>query len=85
MLHYQQAMTGRMRKTMNKTTEMQAGDLWDALGSLTDGQAVQVLAHLFTRFEQRRQHDLDDPAATAFFQFLAASMTQVQSCNVSRR
>ncbi|MDR2549192.1 MAG: hypothetical protein LBD10_03185 [Desulfobulbus sp.] len=70
---------------MSKKTEMQTGDLWDALGSLADDQATQVLVHLFTRFEQRRQQSPDDPAAEAFFRMLAAVVENVQSCNVNRR
>ena|GEM_PF-5217275 len=46
---------GRMRKRAGRQTDMHAGDLWDKLGSLADDQATQVLTHLFTRFEQRRQ------------------------------
>lgn len=64
---------------------MRTGDLWDALGSLDDDQATQVLAHLFSRFEQRRQHCPDDPAAEAFFRNLEAIVAQVLSCNVGRR
>jgi len=64
---------------------MNSNDLWDALGSLDDEQATQVLTQLFTRFEQRGEQYPDDPAAAAFFQTLAAILAQVQSCNANRR
>ncbi|WP_310600293.1 hypothetical protein [Desulfobulbus sp.] len=70
---------------MSDKTEMQTGDLWDALGSLADDQATQVLAHLFTRFEQRWQQCPDDPAPEAFFRMLAVAVEHVQSCNINRR
>jgi len=68
-----------------KENEMQVGNLWDALGSLEDDQATQVLVHLFTRFEQRRQQNPDDPVAEAFFRMLAVTVESVQSCNLNRR
>jgi len=64
---------------------MNSNDLWEALGSLEDEQAMQVLTQLFARYEQRREHSPDDPAVAAFFQNLAVIMAQVQSCNVNRR
>lgn len=64
---------------------MNSNDLWDALGSLEDDQAYQVLTQLFVRYEQRREQYPDDPATVIFFQNLTAIMTQVQSCNVNRR
>ena len=64
---------------------MQVGNLWDALGSLEDDQATQVLVHLFTRFEQRRQQSPDDPVAEAFIRVLAVTVESVQSCNLNRR
>lgn len=64
---------------------MNSNDLWDALGSLEDDQAYQVLTQLFARYEQRREQYPDDPATDIFFQNLTAIMAQVQSCNVNRR
>jgi len=64
---------------------MNSNDLWEALGSLEDDQAFQVLTQLFARYEQSREQHPDDPAVAAFFQHLAVIMAQVQSCNVNRR
>jgi hypothetical protein len=64
---------------------MDNNNLWDSLGSLEDDQAYQVLTQLFTRYEQRREQNPDDPAAASFFQNLAVIMAQVQSCNLNRR
>lgn len=60
-------------------------DLWNALGSLEDDQAQQVLSQLFLRYEQRLQHHPGASEAESFMQTLAAIIAQVQSCNVSRR
>jgi len=65
--------------------DMNSNDLWEALGSLEDDQAFQVLTQLFARYEQSREQYPDDPAVAAFFQHLAVIMAQVQSCNVNRR
>jgi hypothetical protein len=64
---------------------METIDLWEALGSLEDDQATQVLTQMFARFEQRREQHPADPAAESFFQALAVCIAQVQSCNVNRR
>jgi hypothetical protein len=64
---------------------MDTNDLWEALGSLEDDQSYQILIQLFARYEQRREHNPDDPEAASFFQALSAIIGQVQSCNVSRR
>jgi len=64
---------------------MNSNDLWEALGSLEDDQALQVLTQLFARYEQRREQYPDDLESENFFQNLAVIMAQVQSCNVNRR
>ena len=66
-------------------TDMNSNDLWEALGSLEDDQAAQVLTQLFVRYDLRREQCPSDPAAALFFQDLAAIMSQVQSCNANRR
>jgi len=64
---------------------MDTNELWDALGSLDDEQAYQILTQLFARYEKCRELNPADPEAQAFFQALSVIMAQVQSCNVSRR
>ena len=64
---------------------MNTTDLWEALGSLEDDQAYQILTQLFARYEQRREQNPADPEAESFFQALTVIIAQVQSCNVSRR
>lgn len=64
---------------------MKTNDLWEALGTLADDQAMQVLTQLFARYEQQRERSPGDPAAETFFQHLALIVSQVQSCNVNRR
>ena len=64
---------------------MNTNDLWEALGSIEDDQAYQVLTQLFARYEKCREQNPADPEAEAFFQALTVIMDQVQSCNVNRR
>ena len=64
---------------------MNSNDLWEALGSLDNDQAYQILIQLFARYEEQQERRPDDPEAQAFFQALATIISQVQSCNVSRR
>ena len=64
---------------------MNSNDLWEALGSLDNDQAYQILIQLFARYEERQEQHPDNPESRAFFQALATSISQVQSCNVSRR
>ena len=64
---------------------MNSNNLWEALGSLEDDQAYQILIQLFARYEQRQEQNPDDQEAQSFFQALSVIIAQVQSCNVSRR
>lgn len=64
---------------------METNDLWEALGTLADDQAMQVLTQLFARYEQQWERSPGDPAAETFFHNLTLIMSQVQSCNVNRR
>jgi hypothetical protein len=64
---------------------MNSNDLWEALGTLEEDQALQVLTQLFARYEQHREQYPDDLASENFFQHLAVIVAQVQSCNVNRR
>ena len=64
---------------------MNTTDLWEALGSLEDDQAYQVLTQLFVRYEHRREQHPADPEVQSFFQALAVILAQVQACNLNRR
>ena len=64
---------------------MNSNDLWEALGTLDNDQAYQILIQLFARYEERQEQHSDNPESRAFFQALATIISQVQSCNVSRR
>ena len=50
---------------------MNSNDLWEALGSLDNDQAYQILIQLFARYEEQQERRPDDPEAQAFFQALA--------------
>lgn len=64
---------------------MESNDLWEALGSLENDQAYQVLVQLFAHYEQRREQNPADPAVQSFLKALSVVIAQVQSCNVNRR
>ena len=64
---------------------MTSTDVWAALGTFEDDQALHVLTQLFARYEQRIEQNPDDLEAHRFFQNLASIMEQVQGCNVNRR
>jgi len=58
---------GLRRKIAGKGNDMNSNDLWEALGSLEEDQALQVLTQLFARYEQRREQYPNDPASENFF------------------
>ncbi len=64
---------------------MNSNDLWEALGLLDNDQAYQILIQLFARYEEQQEQHPDNPESQAFFQALTTIISQVQSCNVSRR
>ncbi|WP_028584240.1 hypothetical protein [Desulfogranum mediterraneum] len=64
---------------------MNHNDLWEGLGELGEDEFEQVLTQLFAQYEERLKADPADQAAQQFFNYLAAVMGQVQSCNVNRR
>jgi hypothetical protein len=75
----------RVRETTERESDMESNDLWEALGTLEDDQAMQVLTQLFARYERELDRFPGDPAAETFFHNLALIMVQVQSCNLNRR
>lgn len=61
------------------------GDLWEAIGSLEELESAQLLARLFTRYEERLVNDPEDIEAKCFFDNLGSELTVVRECNLNRR
>ncbi len=64
---------------------MNINDLWEDLGSLEDDQALLILSQLYELYEKKLKNKAQDKEALQFFNYLGASISQVQSCNVNRR
>lgn len=64
---------------------MNENDLWEILGDLEQDEYEQVLVQLFMKYEELRKADPKDNEAKHFFNYLSATINQVQSCNVNRR
>ena len=62
-----------------------AGDAWEALGDLTEEEALHALTRLYALYEEARQHNPEDEAAGRFFINLFTAITQTRECNLNRR
>jgi hypothetical protein len=62
-----------------------ADDAWEALGDLSEEEALHVLTRLYALYEETHQHHLDDEAADRFFTNLFTAITQTRECNLNRR
>lgn len=64
---------------------MNIAAIWDALGDLPESEAAHILSRLFSQYEARLKHNLEDEAARHFFQSLELAITQTCQCNSNRR
>lgn len=64
---------------------MSVGDLWEAIGSLDEMESAQLIARLFTRYEEQLEKDPENREARQFFQNLGTELSLVTECNLNRR
>lgn len=64
---------------------METGDLWEAIGSLDEAEALHALTRLYGRYEERLEKNPDDAVAADFMKELGLVLTLVNDCNLNRR
>jgi len=62
-----------------------AGEAWEALGDLTEEEALHALTRLYALYEEALQQHPEDQAAERFFTHLFTAISQTRECNLNRR
>lgn len=60
-------------------------DPWEALGTLEEDEAIQVLTKLYVMYEQDMSRSGDTDGIALFFQRLFQAIEQSKGCNLNRR
>ena len=60
-------------------------DLWEALGDVGAEDCPNVLAKLFTLYEELVKRDSESEAARVFFRNLDIALSSTDECNLNRR
>jgi hypothetical protein len=58
-------------------------DLWEAVGSLTEGEMAQVLTLLVIMYIDRLAKNPEDGEALLFFRHLDTAISQATQCNLN--